>query len=95
MDRIGTNLSNMKSEDKDLNKESFLEVLSILNDEREKIKQGGGALAIEKQHKKKRLTARERIDTIIDTNSNFFEIGIYAGWKMYLCLREELLPVLA
>jgi len=83
MDRIGTNLSNMKSEDKDLNKESFLEVLSILNDEREKIKQGGGALAIEKQHKKKRLTARERIDTIIDTNSNFFEIGIYAGWKMY------------
>ena len=44
---------------------------------------GGGTISIEKQHAKKKLTARERIDHLIDPGTIFFEIGIFAAWKMY------------
>src|SRR6202011_636053 len=45
--------------------------------------QGGGAKAIEAQHKKGRLTARERIAKLIDPHTPFFELGIYAAYEMY------------
>ena len=44
------------------------------------IKLGGGAKAIERQHEKKRLTARERIALLCD---DFFELGLWAAWNMY------------
>jgi acetyl-CoA carboxylase carboxyltransferase component len=47
------------------------------------IQQGGGAKAIESQHKKSRLTARERIAKLIDPHTSFFELGIYAAYEMY------------
>lgn len=47
------------------------------------IKQGGGPKAIERQHAKKRLTARERIDRLIDTDSVFQELGLWAAFNMY------------
>jgi acetyl-CoA carboxylase carboxyltransferase component len=47
------------------------------------IQQGGGAKAIESQHKKSRLTARERIAKLIDPHTSFFELGIYAAHEMY------------
>ncbi len=43
-------------------------VASFRNDE-EKIREGGGAKAIEAQHKKKRLTARQRIALLLDPGS--------------------------
>ncbi|MGI8952284.1 MAG: acyl-CoA carboxylase subunit beta [Chitinophagaceae bacterium] len=49
----------------------------------EKIKLGGGKKATEKQHEKNKLTARERINYLIDKNSTFVEIGAYAGFEMY------------
>ena len=49
----------------------------------EKIYQGGGVKKIAKQHEKGKLTARERIDHLIDKNSNFLEIGAFAGYEMY------------
>ena len=45
-----------------------------------------GKLKIEKQHSKGRLTARERISNLIDSDSTFFEIGIFAAFNMYLDL---------
>jgi len=48
-----------------------------------KIKLGGGKKAIDKQHEKNKLTPRERIDYLIDKNSNFIEIGSFAGFEMY------------
>lgn len=48
-----------------------------------KIAEGGGAKAIEAQHKKNRLTARERIARLIDPGTEFFELGIFAAHKMY------------
>src|SRR5271169_2802147 len=49
----------------------------------EAIQQGGGEKAIEAQHKKGRLIARERIDRLIDPGTEFFELGSYAAWGMY------------
>ncbi len=47
------------------------------------IRNGGGAEAIERQHAKGRLTARERIDRLIDPGTRFWELGLWAGWQMY------------
>lgn len=48
-----------------------------------KIKLGGGKKAIEKQHEKNKLTARERIALLCDEDTDFFEIGAFAGFDMY------------
>ncbi len=48
-----------------------------------KIKLGGGKKAADKQHVKNKLTARERIEFLIDTNKPFIEIGSFAGFEMY------------
>ncbi|HEV7621437.1 MAG TPA: carboxyl transferase domain-containing protein, partial [Flavisolibacter sp.] len=48
-----------------------------------KIYEGGGKKAIEKQKEKNKLTARQRIDYLIDKNSMFVEIGAFAGFEMY------------
>jgi acetyl-CoA carboxylase carboxyltransferase component len=44
---------------------------------------GGGRAAIDRQHAKKRLTARERIDRLLDPGAKFLELGLWAGWQMY------------
>jgi 3-methylcrotonyl-CoA carboxylase beta subunit len=44
---------------------------------------GGGAKAIERQHEKGRLTARERIDRLVDRGARFFEVGLWTAWEMY------------
>jgi len=49
----------------------------------ETVQIGGGVDAIDKQHKKNRLTARERISALCDPGSLFHELGLLAAWKMY------------
>ncbi len=44
---------------------------------------GGGLKAIERQHAKQRLTARERIQRLIDPGSRFDELMLFAGFDMY------------
>lgn len=44
---------------------------------------GGGLRGIERQHRHGRLTARERIDLLLDKNTKRFECGLYSGWNMY------------
>src|SRR6478735_603478 len=59
---------------------------SLLNDVHirlEKVKEGGGKKAIEKQKEKNKLTARERITYLIDDNKPFIELGAFAGYEMY------------
>src|ERR1041385_2466265 len=58
------------------------DMVSQVRNEEEKIREGGGAKAIENQHNKKRLTARERIKLLADEGS-FFELGAYAAFGMY------------
>jgi len=58
------------------------DLVSQVRNEEEKIREGGGAKAIESQHAKRRLTARERINLLVDPKT-FFELGIYAAHGMY------------
>jgi 3-methylcrotonyl-CoA carboxylase beta subunit len=58
------------------------DLVSQLRNEQEKICEGGGPKAIESQHAKGRLTARERIKLLVDPD-NFFELGLYAAFGMY------------
>src|ERR1700732_2450562 len=58
------------------------DMVSQVRNEEEKIREGGGAKAIEGQHNKGRLTARERISVFVDPGS-FFEIGSFAAYGMY------------
>jgi 3-methylcrotonyl-CoA carboxylase beta subunit len=58
------------------------DLMSQVRNESEKISEGGGAKSIENQHNKGRLTARERIELLVDPGT-FFELGIYAAHGMY------------
>ncbi len=49
----------------------------------EKIHEGGGKKAIEKQKEKNKLVARERIAYLCDADKPFVEIGAFAGFGMY------------
>ena len=48
-----------------------------------KVKLGGGQKRIDKHHEKGKLTARERIDYLLDKNAKSIEIGAFAGEDMY------------
>ncbi|MFD2566020.1 acyl-CoA carboxylase subunit beta [Pseudotenacibaculum haliotis] len=47
------------------------------------VKLGGGQKRIDKHHEKGKMTARERIDYLLDKNSESIEIGAFAGEGMY------------
>ncbi len=49
----------------------------------DKIYEGGGKKAAEKQKEKNKLTARQRIDYLCDDDKPFIEIGAFAGYEMY------------
>ncbi|AFC25587.1 acyl-CoA carboxylase subunit beta [Saprospira grandis] len=49
----------------------------------ERIYEGGGKKRIDKLHSKGKLTARERISYLIDKDSEFLELGAFAGFEMY------------
>ena len=65
------------------NRQLVLSKLVEIRTVENKTREGGGPRRIEAQHKKGRLTARERIARLIDEGSEFRELGIHAGNGMY------------
>jgi 3-methylcrotonyl-CoA carboxylase beta subunit len=65
------------------NTRRMVDLLTEIKNEEAAIQQGGGEKAVEAQHKKGRLTARERIAKLIDPHTSLFELGIYAAYEMY------------
>ncbi|ARN77331.1 methylcrotonoyl-CoA carboxylase [Nonlabens spongiae] len=57
--------------------------LSELRKKIAKVAEGGGKKRIEKHHAKGKMTARERIDYLLDKDSESIEIGAFAGLGMY------------
>lgn len=49
----------------------------------EQIKLGGGTKRIESEHKKGKLTARERVHLLLDNQESWQEIGLWAAYDMY------------
>src|SRR6184192_2245196 len=47
------------------------------------LRQGGGKTGLERQRKLGRLPARERISQLLDKDAQFFELGLWAAYKMY------------
>src|SRR6202020_2554165 len=47
------------------------------------IREGGGVKAVEAQHAKGRLTARERLNLLLDEGTEFLELGLWAAHGMY------------
>jgi acetyl-CoA carboxylase carboxyltransferase component len=74
---------NRDSPDFQKNSRRIIDLLTQIKNQDEQIRQGGGAKAIEAQHKKGRLTARERIAKLIDPGSYFFELAAFAAFEMY------------
>ena len=72
-----------KSADFEKNARQMVDRLTEIKNEEQRISQGGGTKAIESQHTKGRMTARERISKLIDPKTEFFELGLYAAYEMY------------
>ena len=65
------------------NEDAMKLALSRVKQKKSKIEEGGGKKAIEKQREKNKLTARERIEYLRDSDMPFIEIGAFAGYEMY------------
>jgi 3-methylcrotonyl-CoA carboxylase beta subunit len=66
-----------------MNEDQMRLKISKLESELAKIYLGGGKKRIEKLHEKGKLTARERIDLLLDENTERIEIAAFAGLGMY------------
>ena len=81
MKKIGSNIRNQKYY---LQREDYYKnLVRKLNGIRAKTELGGGEKAIERQHKKGKLTARERIAKLIDKGSEFIELNTFCAHDMY------------
>lgn len=83
MKQIGTPVSSWDDEKYKSNRAFMEELLHTVEAEERQICQGGGQKRIDRQHGKGRLTARERIERLIDEGSTFTELSIFAAWNMY------------
>ncbi len=65
------------------NAENMRTMLQLCRARGDAVMRGGGSQAIEKLHQKGKLTARERIERLIDPGTEFLEIGLFAAYDMY------------
>lgn len=59
------------------------DITEVLNREEETLRQGGGADGHERQRRHGRLPVRERLALLLDEGRPFFELGLWAAYKMY------------
>ncbi|KXK38030.1 MAG: acyl-CoA carboxylase subunit beta [Saprospiraceae bacterium] len=69
--------------ERNVNEDALLLKMADVNRKLEKIALGGGKDKIRRQHEEGKMTARERVEALLDANSTFFEIGAFAGYEMY------------
>lgn len=65
------------------NEDKMQLLISAMEKKLEKIYQGGGKSKIEKLHEQGKMTARERIEYLLDKDAETIEIGAFAGEDMY------------
>ena len=63
---------------------TWQDILNGFRAEADIMRAGGGPQAVQRQHKKNRLTARERIEQLTDEHSEWLEVGLWRGWRMYM-----------
>ncbi|RLV56354.1 acyl-CoA carboxylase subunit beta [Aeromicrobium phragmitis] len=62
------------------NRAAMLERVADLAEQHAKALAGGGSRYVERHHRRGKLTARERIELLLDPDSPFLELGALAGW---------------
>ncbi len=62
------------------NRDAMLERVADLAEQHAKALAGGGDKYVERHHKRGKLTARERIELLLDPDTPFLELGALAGW---------------
>lgn len=74
-----------KKQDIEFNKndDAMRLLISKLNQKLDKVYEGGGKKRIEKLHSQGKLSARERIEYLLDEETDYIEIGAFAGEDMY------------
>mgnify|MGYP001171816225 CR=1 FL=1 len=82
-DIIGSKIENWTGIKVNENREKFEKLLNTYSTEISKIEGSGGEIAIEKQHSKGKMTARERIKYLLDDGAYFNELGKFAAYDMY------------
>ena len=65
------------------NEDALKQLVFQLQSKLKKVHLGGGEKRIQKEHAKGKMTARERVDYLLDEGSEFLEIGAFAGEGMY------------
>src|SRR5450432_750280 len=65
------------------NRNALRERCEAILQEEEILREGGGKIGQDRQRKKGRLPTRERIAQLLDPGADFFEIGLWAAYKMY------------
>jgi 3-methylcrotonyl-CoA carboxylase beta subunit len=66
-----------------VSKQDLKGISAEIRSEEASILLGGGAEAIARQHAKGRMTARERIDALLDAGSPRLELGLWAAYQLY------------
>jgi 3-methylcrotonyl-CoA carboxylase beta subunit len=69
--------------EKSKNEDAMILALSDMNQKLNKIYEGGGKKKIEKEHSLGKMTARERVEYLLDDDKSALEIGAFAGDGMY------------
>jgi len=78
-------MAELTKEERDFNKheDKMMQLVSDLNRRLEKVYLGGGKTRIDKEHEKGKLTARERVEFLLDKGATQIEIGALVGDGMY------------
>jgi acetyl-CoA carboxylase carboxyltransferase component len=71
------------SEEFEARRERMEELVTELRERTAQVARGGGEKALEKHRSRDKLTARERIDRLLDPDSAFLELSALAAWDMY------------
>ena len=81
MSIIGTEIKHDEAFKK--NEETLRSLWSSIQSKEEEVRLGGGADAVERHRQRGKLTARERIEKLIDSGSHFLEVGLFSAYGMY------------
>ncbi|MGN6430743.1 MAG: carboxyl transferase domain-containing protein [Gaiellaceae bacterium] len=70
-------------EEHDRRRERMEQLVAELRERTELVARGGGEKAVERHRSRGKLTARERIDRLVDPGSAFLELSALAAWEVY------------
>ncbi|GHO42658.1 hypothetical protein KSX_08210 [Ktedonospora formicarum] len=65
------------------NTQYFQQLLDQLQQDIQKVQQGGGSEALARHRKRNKLLARERVQLLCDPDTPFLELSPLAAWDMY------------